>query len=1238
MMDVRLLRQLDLVAARYRALWFRSLLAAGWAAAAAVGVALWLSGSAAFGPLPLLTTLAVGWLGAAVYLAARTARDPAWIARRVEAAFPELRSCLLAAVEQRPELPNGRFGYLQGRVIHEALDHSRRHDWPQLVSNGQMAVATAANVLAFLLFAASFAALALNLAPPTASGASSAADVFAGPLTVIVEPGDTEVERRAGLSIVARVQGPLPAAATLLVQSSSGDELRLPMTSGLSDPLFSARIPVVDDALTYHVELGGIETPQYRVNVFDYPRLERADARLKYPDYTQLPERIVQDVRTVSVVEGTRLTLQCFLNKPVTAAVLTDVRNTDAQPIVLSIKSDDPKCVETTLVCVESRRLALDLTDDAGRKPQKPVQFSINVLPNQPPNVKPTFPAKDLEVSPLEEIDLKATVWDDFGVAKLGLTYTLGGGEPVDVSFAENIGAKEKRKVAQVVSLEDLKAEADQLLSYHWWAEDIGPDGKPRRVMGDMYFAEMRPFEEIFRQGEQPPGGEQQSRQQQQQQQGQSQNAQDAQELAKLQKDIVSAIWKVIRRETRAELTEDFATDVEQIKQSQASALEQASGLSERVQDERSQQHLEAVLQSMQSAAKELTSAAGRPAKEPLRPALAAAQAAYQALLKLRAREHEIVRQQQNQRSSQPQQQSSARSQQQREQLQQLNLQNEENRYEAERTARERREESAADRENRQAQNRLRELARRQGDVNERLKELQSALQEATPDKQAELRRQLKRLEDEQRQILQDTDELQSRLEEPQNAERMTEQRQQLEETRDQVRRASEALEENKVSQAAAAGTRAEQQFEDLREEFRRRAANRFQDEMQELRRDARTLEDDEKKIAERLKEQPKPQEGTPTLREPEPMRDDVAEDLARQRQRLGDLQERMKNTIGEAESAEPILSQRLYEAVRDVQDRKVDEALQQTERAVRQGAERQAQEREAAAGEGLQRLRAAVDRAAEGVLGDETEALRRARDELQNLAREVDQEIQRNNGNPSPDSPSEQKGSPTGGQRPAESNSEPPAGPQAGRRPGKAQGNPMPPDSEPMNQPGGRQPGGQQPGGDNEPRGQGGRTPMGEQPGPAQQPGQQPAGERGGRQPQRLGEPNGEPQAGAGEGRGQQRMTAPLGGQDFRQFSDRLRDVEEMIDDPDLRAEAARIRERARSMRAENKRHSEDPNWDLVQQQVAGPLLELRNRVAEELLKRTTKKALVPLDRDPVPPEFSESTRRYYERLGAGK
>ena len=110
-----------------------------------------------------------------------------------------------------------------------------------------------------------------------------------------------------------------------------------------------------------------------------------------------------------------------------------------------------------------------------------------------------------------------------------------------------------------------------------------------------------------------------------------------------------------------------------------------------------------------------------------------------------------------------------------------------------------------------------------------------------------------------------------------------------------------------------------------------------------------------------------------------------------------------------------------------------------------------------------------------------------------------------------------------------------------------------------------------------------------------------------------------------------------PLTGDRFRDWSDRLRDVEEMVADPELRAEAARIRERARAMRADLKRHAGDPNWELVQSQVAGPLVELRDRVAAELLRRTAKQAIVPLDRDPVPPKYAEKTRLYYQRLGSG-
>jgi len=52
----------------------------------------------------------------------------------------------------------------------------------------------------------------------------------------------------------------------------------------------------------------------------------------------------------------------------------------------------------------------------------------------------------------------------------------------------------------------------------------------------------------------------------------------------------------------------------------------------------------------------------------------------------------------------------------------------------------------------------------------------------------------------------------------------------------------------------------------------------------------------------------------------------------------------------------------------------------------------------------------------------------------------------------------------------------------------------------------------------------------------------------------------------------------------------------------------------------------------------VAEPIVQLRDRVAEEVRRRESPDALVPIDRDPVPPQYAEGLRRYYERLGSGQ
>jgi len=46
-------------------------------------------------------------------------------------------------------------------------------------------------------------------------------------------------------------------------------------------------------------------------------------------------------------------------------------------------------------------------------------------------------------------------------------------------------------------------------------------------------------------------------------------------------------------------------------------------------------------------------------------------------------------------------------------------------------------------------------------------------------------------------------------------------------------------------------------------------------------------------------------------------------------------------------------------------------------------------------------------------------------------------------------------------------------------------------------------------------------------------------------------------------------------------------------------------------------------------------PLVQVQERIGEELSRRESNDSLVPIDRDPVPNRYSDLVRRYYEELG---
>ena len=1288
MSDPRLLRRLEEVSGRmrrWRALIFAAI---GWGVLA-IGLAI-LVGMRAWGMA--VSVAAIGLLTIpvlAVWGGRRTKESCRQAALLIEKTYPELDSRLLTAMQQQPSGDRWNFSFLQTELLGEVFAQLRQQDWHRAVGRIRLwcAHSVHALMLCFVLVLSGIALSHARLIPLSLLPMAMPPDVPGVPpgWNLVVEPGNVDLERGTSLLVMARFSGQLPADVELVTRDSTGAETRVPLTKSLEDPFFGGRVSNVNRELTYRVEYAGEQSPEYTVTVFDYPELVQADAQIRYPDYTQTEPKTIPDVRSITLVEGSQLNLDCLLNKPVRSATLVPV---DAAPMALAGNEQKPlhRTVDWTFTSPGERKYKLLLEDESGRQNRHPPEFRVTVLPNQSPDLKVAFPAKDLRVSSLQEVILSATASDDYGLKELGLILQTPDGQEQTVRLADEHQPHRPAAGSHLLALEQMGVNTDDLVSYYFYADDIGPDGQRRRSYSDMFFAEVRPFEEIFRQMSSDGA------------QGQSQSQQEtpAGQLLESQRQIVIGIWNVMRREKQDSPSTRFVKDVGTLEESQRAIRELLKEVAGQQQDPLLQQFATQAGEQMEAAMELLKTARAEKSTLPLPPARSAAQEAYRSLLRLQAREHLLMQSQ-----SPSQGQSSSSNRQMNQQLNNLQLKNDRNRYQSERQAQT--EQAAAAQETQCILNQLRELAQRQADLNQQIRELESALQNAESEEQREeLERQLKRLQEDQRELLRELDETREQMNSEQSRQQLQEARQQAESTRERVQRTSEALQQGQLSQALTEGTRAQRELQSLENDVRKKAAGQFNDAMRDLRDQTRDLSEKQQQIAEQMSSEPSSgataERRAPSLRDASPDQggdNPIAEELAQQKQQLTDVLDQARQLIQDSEASEPLLSKKLYDTLRELRSQEPEEALDRAISMSRRGIHGEARKFEEQAREGIDSLRAGVEQAARGILGDEETALRLAQAELSELTESIRRELEGLDAGNSPDGPGAEPatsprpdGSATGSQPEPDAQGERNSNPsgQTGESPARdgagTEQSPMPDSGNgmPRNEPASGQSGttegerrtpasegnsassrqGDNPAdqnGDSSPQ----PTPSSERsPAGQQQGGQQQGGRQQGSQQDSSGSrtPSGRSSSseastgeesllnqlsqdlqmgGSSDGGGTGGLGAPdrpLTGGSFREWSDRMRNVEEMLTTSELRSQAAVIRDRARLERIEISRHSKQPNQELVRTSVYGPLLELQQQIAEELARRNPDKSLVPIDREPVPEKYSRMVKEYYEQL----
>jgi hypothetical protein len=599
---------------------------------------------------------------------------------------------------------------------------------------------------------------------------------------------------------------------------------------------------------------------------------------------------------------------------------------------------------------------------------------------------------------------------------------------------------------------------------------------------------------------------------------------------------------------------DDYSASVADILTVQDQAVEQAREIVARLAGTPQEALLEAAITEMQRSRAALDAAKGSPDKLPA--ALAAEQSAYNALLKAIPPEYRMAQGRNGSGSSMRHAGDPDQA-----ETDELELTPENSRYETEQQATA--PANAQQRAQQQALERLKQLARRQEDLNDRLQEAQTALQQARTDRERdEIQRQIKRLRDEEHQMLTAVDDLRQQIEQIQDPANQAKASQQLEQAHNDVQRAAQELGNQSVSQALAAGSRAEEKLQNLREQLRQQFSSQFASQMREMRRQARDLSTNEDQIGHDLEALNNSDQKS--LNDAGQRAALVAQ-MARQQSALTNLLQQMQAVSDQAESTEPLLSKQLYDTLRRTEQAQPGNQLEIGGQLADRGFLPQAAQAERAARNSITDLRQGVERAAESVLGSESEALRYAQNELDDLAKQLGRE--RKGANGSPNSAAGASGN-SAGSAPADN--------------GNAQGN---------------------------------NTGNGSQ-----------------------GESLSQIAQSLGGAHGVGGLNGPITGRSYMDWADRMRDVEEAVDSPDIRNQLATVREQVAAYRRAYRQEGKTPSDEDLKNKALAPLALAQQWVAEELARAQNNRSLVPLDRDPVQDKYSEMVRKYYEKLGSAQ